>query len=192
MRIFLVFFILGFLIGFIIFRLFNGQIKLVSSNLKVKGAMVSPLSQEATITPTSAPVAKPSPIIKPVVTPEPTLIPEVTPTPEPSPSITPTPTPVPIIVSSDLEELFRKYGQAYNIDEEQLKRIAKCESSLNPNAQTKDYAGLFQFSQSLWKQTRTLMGENQDQNLRLDPEEAIKTAAFMVSQNQLGIWPNCS
>lgn len=132
-----------------------------------------------------------------IVTPTPTTTP--TPTPQPSPTasagtatpIPPTPTPI-IVAPANLDELFTKYGSEYSVDKELMKRIAYCESRLNPAAATSQYAGLYQFSQSLWTQTRTLMGQNSDPNLRLNAEEAIRTAAFMISQGHLGIWPNCN
>ena len=125
-----------------------------------------------------------------------TLIP--TPTLTPTPTVIPTPTAVPspalapiIILPKDLEDLFTKYSDEYSVNKELLKRIANCESSLNPNASTSRYAGLFQFAEPIWIQTRTLMGQNPDVNLRFNAEESIRTAAFMVSQGHLGIWPNC-
>ena len=129
-----------------------------------------------------------------ISTPTPTDIPSPTPTPiPPTPTITPTPTPIPIIIGpANLEELFTKYSSEYSVDKELMKRIAHCESRLNPQASTSLYAGLYQFSQSLWIQTRTLMGQNSDPNLRFNAEEAIRTAAFMISQNHLYIWPNCN
>lgn len=123
----------------------------------------------------------------------PTNTPTPTPTLTPTSTQIPTPTPTPIIVtSSELEELFTRFANEYSVDKELLKRIANCESGLNPNATSRNYAGLFQFSEGLWITTRTLMGQNSDINLRLNAEEAIRTAAFMVSQNHLAIWPNCS
>lgn len=122
-------------------------------------------------------------------TPNPTLIP----TPTRKPTATPTRKPTPIIATSaQLEELFTKYGSEYSVDKEHLKRIANCESGMNPNAANLGYAGLYQFTETLWIQTRQLMGHNSDSNLRYNPEEAIRTAAFMVAQHHLGVWPNCN
>lgn len=110
----------------------------------------------------------------------------------PAPTATPIPTLTPVIIlSKDLDELFTKYSNEYSIDKELLKRIANCESSLNLDAGTGSYAGLFQFAEPIWIQTRTLMRQNPDINLRFNAEESIRTAAFMVSQGHLGIWPNC-
>ena len=122
----------------------------------------------------------------------PTNTPSPTPTPIP-PTSTPTTMPTPIIITSTvLDELFTKYSSEYSVDKELMKRIAYCESGLNPNANTSQYAGLYQFSESLWISTRTLMRQNSDPNIRFNAEEAIRTAAFMISQNHLYIWPNCN
>lgn len=142
---------------------------------KVKGAKISVI-KIPTITPTFTPTS--------TSTPSPTLAP--TPTATPSPTLTPA-----IILPKDLDDFFTKYSNEYSVDKELLKRIANCESNLNPNASTSLYAGLFQFAEPIWIQTRILMGQNSDVNLRFNAEESIRTAAFMVSQGHLGIWPNC-
>lgn len=130
------------------------------------------------------------PTIAPSFTPIPTASPS--PTLTPSPTATPSPTLVPVIIlPEDLDKLFTKYCDEYSVDKELLKRIAKCESGLNPNAGSNKYAGLFQFAEPIWIQTRTLLGQNPDTSLRFNAEEAIKTAAFMISQGHFGIWPNC-
>jgi hypothetical protein len=130
------------------------------------------------------------PTITLTLTPTPTLSP--TPTLMPTPTATPSPTLAPIIIlPKDLDDLFTKYSDEYSVDKELLKKIANCESSLNPNSATDLYAGLFQFAEPIWIQTRNLIGLNPDVNLRFNAEESIRTAAFMVSQGHLGIWPNC-
>lgn len=150
---------------------------------------MSPLSENTnakTLGVVSTP--NPTPTPSPSNTPTPTL----TPIP-PTPTETPTLTTVPIInAPAGLEELFTKYSSEYSVDKELLKRIAHCESGLNPGAATSLYGGLYQFSESLWVSTRTLMGQSSDPSLRFSAEESIRTAAFMISQNHLGIWPNCS
>jgi hypothetical protein len=142
---------------------------------EVKGKKISSVIIQ-TITPTDTPT--------PTATPVPTITPTTT--------IIPSPTPYPvIIVPKDLEELFSKYSSEYSVDKELLIRIANCESSLNPNTVTKNYTGLFQFAEPIWIQTRNLMGRNPDTGLRLSAEESIRTAAYLIAQEHLGLWPNC-
>ncbi|MCX6726138.1 MAG: transglycosylase SLT domain-containing protein [Candidatus Shapirobacteria bacterium] len=134
------------------------------------------------------------PTVAPTFTPTPTATPSPKPT-KPKPTLTPTPSPTPrptIILQKDLDELFTKYSNEYNVDKELLKKIANCESTLNPNASTNKYAGLFQFAEPIWIQTRNLMGQNSDINLRFNTEESIKTAAFLISRRRFDIWPNCN
>lgn len=128
--------------------------------------------------------------------PSPTLdIIVITETPIPTPTKKPTPTPTlipsPIPVGS-LEDWFTKYSNQQSIDRERLKRIAICESGLNPNARYLDYGGLFQFATSSWISTRKRMNLSTDPNLRFNPEEAIKTAAFKVATEGIHAWPNCN
>lgn len=116
-------------------------------------------------------------------------LPRTSPSPTPLPTATPTPTP--IITSSDLETLFTKYGQQNNVDTNELKRIANCESGFNTNAEYLDYKGMFQFSPESWSITRHIMGEDANPDLRTNPEEAIKTAAYKIAHGGSGAWPNC-
>lgn len=132
--------------------------------------------------------------IIPSPTPTPTNTPTPTPTstPTPTPTETPTPTPQPIATSSDLESLFGKYAGEYSVDKEQLKKIAKCESSFNARASYMDYGGMFQFASSSWITTRTQMNQDPNPDLRFNAEEAIKTAAFKISRDGASAWPSCS
>lgn len=118
-----------------------------------------------------------------------TETPVPTPTKKPTPTQTITPTPIPV---GSMEDWFTKYANKESIDRERLKRIAVCESGLNPNAVFRDYAGLFQFSSGSWITTRTRMNLATDPSLRFNPEEAIKTAAFKVATEGIRAWPNCN
>jgi hypothetical protein len=147
---------------------------------KAEGGLVSPLPS-VTPSPTPIPTATPTPL--PTATPTP--IPTATPTP------TPTPIPTPIVTSADLEQLFQKYADSYQVDRELLKRIAACESGFNSNASFLDYAGMFQFSTESWTLTRQGMSEDSNPELRKNAEEAIKTAAFKIANGGQNAWPNC-
>lgn len=91
----------------------------------------------------------------------------------------------------ELDALFTKYSYQYKIDRVKLRKIAICESNLNINAHNLYYLGLYQFSESSWKSYRKLMGTDTDQSLRVDPEQSIKTAAWMISTGRENAWPNC-
>ena len=163
-------------ISALIYTIFTrNQTNVLSPLAETTQAIEKPTIEKPTNTPTFTP--------SPTLTPTPTII---------SPTPTNTQTPIPVIAPSDLEEIFAKFSNEYNIDKELLKRIAKCESGLNANASNLGYAGLYQFSERLWDSTRSLMGLSTEPNLRYNAEEAIKTAAFMISQGHLGIWPNCN
>lgn len=115
------------------------------------------------------------------------------PTPHQSPSSTKTPKPSPTSTPKPLtlEELFTKYAQKHNIDREQLRRIAYCESRFNTNAGNGPYKGLYQFSENTWKAYRKRMGLRQDPALRTDAESAINTASYMLANGAAHSWPNC-
>ena len=53
------------------------------------------------------------------------------------------------------------------------------------------YAGLYQFTPNVWIKYRGLIGEETNPDLRFNAEEAVQTAAYVLSINQAYIWPNC-
>jgi hypothetical protein len=91
-----------------------------------------------------------------------------------------------------LDEWFSKYSKEYSVDRQRLWNIAVCESELRPDAKNGDYGGMYQFSNNTWRSTRTRMNLPTDPSLRFHPEEAIKTAAFLLSTRGHSPWPNCS
>jgi len=110
---------------------------------------------------------------------------------KPEPTITPKiPQPKPLPASS-LDQMFATYGQQHGVDSIFLKKIAYCESSFRPNAVNGIYAGLFQFTPATWSATRKKMGLDSNPDLRFNPEESIKTAAFKISQDGPAAWPVC-
>jgi len=124
----------------------------------------------------------------PTFTPTPTPTPTDTPTPTPSPSPTPTPFPV---TSEQLDNWFTQYANHYSVDRSLLWHIAACETGLRTNAVNWIYGGMFQFSPNTWRANRELMGMDTNADLRFNPEEAIRTAAFVLSTRGAGAWPHC-
>lgn len=118
--------------------------------------------------------------------PEPTAIP----TQAPVPTQVPTEAPAPVH-AGDLESLFDKYSSEFNVDKEDMKRIAKCESGFNPEADTGLYAGMYQFHADTWASTRNAMGLDPNPDLRKNAEESIRTAAFKIAHGGRSAWPNC-
>lgn len=144
-----------------------------------KYEIISPLAREKLIlaekikAPTSIPTSSPTPTITP------------------TPTLTPIPT-VPPLTYEELESLFTKHSERFSVAKDLLKKIANCESGFNTNAVNGNYSGMFQFSPNTWINNRMLLGEDTDINLRTNAEEAIKTAAFMISRHITNAWPNCS
>jgi hypothetical protein len=140
------------------------------------------------ITPTKTSIPTPTHSI-PTSTPTPTTIPSPTqqPTPPP-PTISPTGIPA---TSTDLESLFTRYSDEYHVDKEQLRKIARCESTFNPNAVNGPYLGMFQFAPQTWISQRTTMGLDPNTDLRTNAEESIKTAAYMISKGGASAWAGC-
>ena len=142
------------------------------------------VADETSISETPKPKTKTETVVAmPTTTPEPTETPEPTATPTPQPTIA---------VATDLESLFNAYSSQYNVDKELLKKIARCESGFNPTSNNSGlYLGMFQFSARTWSAARGRMGLDPNPDLRTNPEEAIKTAAYVISTSGDGAWPNC-
>lgn len=160
-----------------------------------------PLKTKTTSSPTKTPTKTSTPTSTPTNTPTPSS----TDTPTPTATLTPTPTdtpteiPTPTVAAAtqptdtDLENWFTKYADDYHIDRELLRHIAQCESGFNTNSNNNGlYLGMYQFSRGTWISARSAMGLDTNPDLRTNAEEAIKTAAFKISQGGAGAWPNCN
>ena len=143
------------------------------------------------VTPTPSPTQTPTPTLTP--TPSATLLrPKATEGQAPMPTLTPTPTSTPTpLPSSSYDEYFDEYSGQYGVDKNQLKKIAICESGINPGAANGDYGGMYQFTTETWVNARTQMGADTNPNLRFGAKESIETAAFKISQNGVNAWVNC-
>lgn len=126
----------------------------------------------------------------------------------PTPTVFPTPKPRPIVAAettevhqqavamqvtspADLDHWFSTYSQAFGIDANLLKHIAKCESGFNAGSISGPYGGMYQYLASTWSSTRNAMGLDPDPDLRFNAEEAIKTTAWKISVGGIGAWPHC-
>lgn len=126
-------------------------------------------------------------------TPTPSPTPTSTPTPKPTNTSTPTPTPTYIpITTQQLDGWFTHYANHYSVDRSLLRQIAACETGFRANATNWIYGGMFQFSPNTWAANRKIMGLDPNPDLRFNPEESIRTAAFLLSTRGPGAWPNCS
>lgn len=149
---------------------------------------------EQTTLPTSIDSPTPTPTLKPVITqkPTPSPTPMQTQTPEPTSTVVPSPTATPDVWSPpDLEPIFARFAGQYGIDKNLIERIANCESHFNSNAKNGDYLGMFQFSTSTWINMRNEIGFDSNPDLRLNSEESIRTAAYLVSKRGSDPWPSC-
>ena len=147
---------------------------------------------EKTVEPTPSP--SPEPTLPP--TPEPTQTPTPTPdsTPSPDPTPTPVPTPTPdVYAHPPYDGWIAQYAGQFGVDRNLLDRLAQCESQFNPNSVSPNgsYVGLYQFSAGTWSSYRSRMGLDTNPDLRSNPEEAIKTAAYVIRESGVSPWPNC-
>jgi hypothetical protein len=73
----------------------------------------------------------------------------------------------------------------YGVPASRLRRVATCESTLNPNARNGQYVGLFQFGQQLWNTTPY------KRLSRTDPYAAAAAAAWAFKRGMSRHWPIC-
>jgi hypothetical protein len=73
----------------------------------------------------------------------------------------------------------------YGVPESRLRRVASCESTLRTTATNGRYVGLFQFGNTLWRQTpyRSFA--------RTDPYAASLAASWAFSRGMSSHWPFC-
>ncbi len=147
-----------------------------------KDAVLSEASEFA-IEPTLSPTDIPTPTLVASPTLHPTLVPTLRPT--------TTPISYPSVSSTQIHSFIERFSAQYGVDPNVLRHIAICESEFNPRAVNGPYAGLYQFSGNTWKSHRILMGEDTNSDLRFNAEEAVQTAAFVLSSGRKDLWPNC-
>ncbi len=145
--------------------------------------------------------SKPNPVVlaeKIEVSPMPAItatpLPSLTPTPAPIPlpTITPKPLPTPIpVTSQEINGFIESFAGQYATDPNVLRHIAICESGFNPNAKNGPYIGLYQFEPVTWQNTRKVMGEDININLRFDAKASVQTAAYLLATRGRNFWPNC-
>lgn len=126
---------------------------------------------------------------KPTPTPSPT--PRPTPSPTPIPTSTPTPAPLVTFTPEQIHGFIERFAAQYGVNPNVLRHIAVCESGFNPLAYNVGYAGLYQFGPTTWAKFRRQIGEDANLDLRFNAEEAVQTAAYALSVERGGIWPNC-
>lgn len=73
----------------------------------------------------------------------------------------------------------------FGVPQDKLRRVATCESTLNPRAGSGRYIGLFQFGTTLWNRT-PYAGFT-----RTDPYASALAAAWAFSRGMQSHWPVC-
>jgi soluble lytic murein transglycosylase-like protein len=73
----------------------------------------------------------------------------------------------------------------YGVPVTKLRRVARCESTLDPNARNGRYLGLFQFGTPLWSTTPYRRFS------RTDPYAAAAAAAWAFKRGMARHWPVC-
>lgn len=143
---------------------------------------------------TNTPIPTPEPTAEPTIT----MIPSPTTVASPTSTVAPIPTVVPTFAvtqikatSEQINGFINSFGAEYKVDPNVIRHVALCESGFNPNAKNLTYGGLFQFSPTTWSSWRNKMQEDANTELRFNAEEAVQTAAFVLSLGKGSIWPNC-
>lgn len=73
----------------------------------------------------------------------------------------------------------------FGVPQDRLRRVATCESTLNPHAGSGRYVGLFQFGSPLWNRTPYAAFS------RTDPYASALAAAWAFSRGMRSHWPVC-
>jgi soluble lytic murein transglycosylase-like protein len=76
-------------------------------------------------------------------------------------------------------------AQAFGVDHAKMRRVARCESTLNPYARNGQYQGLFQTGPAFWRATPFTAFA------RTDPYANALAAAMVAAREGWGQWPEC-
>jgi hypothetical protein len=85
----------------------------------------------------------------------------------------------------DVRHAIRLGAAAYGVSADRMRRVAHCESTLDPGATNGRYTGLFQFGTPLWSRTPF-----RDFS-RTDPYAASFAASWAFARGMSGHWPVC-
>lgn len=117
-------------------------------------------------------------------------VPKPKPEPDPEPQATAASAPVvasaPSAPAGSIEEIIYSAAAEFGISGSYMVAIARCESTLNPNAvsSTGKYHGLFQYDQTTW----SAYGYGSI----YDPVAQSRTTAELLAAGQASRWPNCA
>lgn len=103
--------------------------------------------------------------------------------PRPAPRRAPRPRRAP--TSDRVDHALAVAAATYGVPEAKLRRVATCESTLNPKARNGRYVGLFQFGLPLWRATPY------GRFPRTDPYAAALAAAWAFKRGMARHWPVC-
>jgi len=110
----------------------------------------------------------------------------------PEPVEKPKPAPKPKPSAGSVEQIVRNAARKYGINEEHFVKIAKCESTLNPNAVNKNYyenghpSGLFQHLSGYWSKRAATYGHAGASVF--DPVANAEVTAQMFRDGQSNLW----
>lgn len=97
----------------------------------------------------------------------------------------------PVVPSDSIEAIVRQAARKYGVNEDNFVRIAKCESTLNPNAVNHNYyengnpSGLFQHLSGYYPARAAKYGYSQDV---FDAYSNANVTAAMFADGQSGLW----
>lgn len=94
----------------------------------------------------------------------------------------PTTTPKPV---GNVEQIIRDAAEAHGISPDRLVRVARCESTLNPNAKNGQYGGLFQFSDKTWDWFASMRGVG---GSKWNASDAANMAAWAFANGYASHW----
>lgn len=155
----------------------------IRKSLVMETSIPSPLPLAPTILTFRMP---PQAVLLPPSPPPPEIIPVRLP---PNPTINTTA--VVAVSPSSYEEWISKYSTQNGVNPQTLRKIAECESGMQPNAVNGQYGGMFQYHPTTWESARKEMNKDTNPDLRYDAEEAIATAAHTLATQGTHPWPVC-
>lgn len=99
-----------------------------------------------------------------------------------------------LVVDGEVERALVETAREFGLDLGKFRAVAKCESGLNPNDDSRSYYGLFQHSKTEWLERVAAFNRSHSYRVEADPHNPFwnaRAAGWMIQNAGWGAWPNC-
>jgi hypothetical protein len=99
------------------------------------------------------------------------------------------------IPCAEVDRAITEASAEFALDEMQLRKIVRCESTFNPYADSGHYKGLFQQAPEYWRGRVAEFNRHRDPDVAghiFNPFDNTRVSARMLAGGKSSHWPNCA